>query len=70
MECVYRCIERLLYDDNIGPYKSYGIKLDIEVNDISTDREFVEKLVQHLNKSGADPKHLGDIVEDYIATTV
>ena len=47
---------------------TYGLKRgEIEINDISTDAESVQRLIDTINKVGdVANKHLLDIVKDYI----
>lgn len=47
----------------------YGLKRgEIEISEISTNRAFVQSLVDAINLAGdVDDVHLHDIVEDYIS---
>ena len=38
------------------------------VSDISSDRQRVERLVEHCCKLGLDPMHLEDVVEDFMVS--
>ena len=47
----------------------YGLKRgDVEISEISTNREFVQSLIDAINLAGdVDDVHIPDIVEDYIS---
>ncbi len=52
---------------DIGEYISYGIKTEnLVISDISTDRSFVEALVQKFEENELAPEHLQEAVEDAI----
>nr|DAU86631.1 MAG TPA: hypothetical protein [Caudoviricetes sp.] len=45
----------------------YGVKYgDLQVNDISADKDKVEKFVDDINKYQLSPIHLGDVVDDFV----
>jgi len=50
--------------------KSYGIKCSpqntapVQITDISTDRDKVERLVEIMNRLEVSPVHFEDIIED------
>ena len=52
---------------DIGEYISYGIGSEsLVISDISTDRSFVEALVQRFIREALEPEHLYEAVEDAI----
>jgi len=65
---MFKKFERLMKNEDIGEYVGYGISCgDDEIEDISTNEEFVDELVDLLNKNDASPIHFRDIVVDYIS---
>lgn len=45
----------------------YGVKYgDLQIDDISADKDKVEKFVDDINKHQLSPIHLGDVVEDFV----
>lgn len=45
----------------------YGVKYgDLQIDDISTDKDRVEKFVNDINKYQLSPIHLGDVVADFV----
>lgn len=45
----------------------YGIKYgNLQIDDISADKDKVEKFVDDINKYQLSPIHLGDVVEDFV----
>ena len=52
---------------DIGEYISYGIGVEDQViSDISTDRSYVEALLQQFEENELAPEHLQEAVEDAI----
>lgn len=52
---------------DIGEYISYGIGTgNLVISDISTDRSYVEALVQKFEENELAPEHLQEAVEDAI----
>jgi hypothetical protein len=52
---------------DIGEYISYGIGSEsLVISDISTDRSFVEALMQKFEENELAPEHLQEAVEDAI----
>ncbi len=52
---------------DIGEYISYGIGSEsLVISDISTDRSFVEALMQKFKENELAPEHLQEAVEDAI----
>ena len=46
---------------------SYGIKCgNVRIEDISVDKDRVEKFVNDINKYQLSPIHLGDVVADFV----
>ena len=68
----YYITEHHKIDKDIGNYVTYGIKLEneqeTEINDVSTDKSFVNNLVFQFNKYQLDPIHLSDAVEDSLTS--
>ena len=45
----------------------YGVKYgDLQRDDISADKDRVEKFVDDINKYQLSPIHLGDVVDDFV----
>ncbi len=45
----------------------YGIKYgNLQIDDISADKDKVEKFVDDINKYQLSPIHLGDVVDDFV----
>lgn len=45
----------------------YGVKYgDLQIDDISADKDRVEKFVNDINKYQLSPIHLGDVIEDFV----
>ena len=45
----------------------YGVKYgDLQIDDISADKDKVEKFVDDINKYQLSPIHLCDVVEDFM----
>jgi hypothetical protein len=45
----------------------YGVKYgDLQIDDISADKDKVRKFVNDINKYQLSPIHLGDVVEDFV----
>ena len=67
--CRYSYFKERKCDDERGDYATYGILLNgvVAVSDLSCDVERVRNLVARCNEGEADPIHLPDIVEDFLA---
>jgi hypothetical protein len=45
----------------------YGVKYgDLQIDDISADKDRVKKFVNDINKYQLSPIHLGDVVVDFV----
>lgn len=56
-----------LHHPDVGEYISYGIGTgNLVIPDISTDRSYVEALVQKFEENELAPEHLQEAVEDAI----
>lgn len=45
----------------------YGVKYgDLQIDDISADKDRIEKFVDDINKYQLSPIHLGDVVDDFV----
>lgn len=45
----------------------YGVKYgDLQIDDISADKDRVKKFVDDINKYQLSPIHLGDVVADFV----
>ena len=45
----------------------YGVKYeDLQIDDISADKDRVRKFVNDINKYQLSPIHLGDVVDDFV----
>ena len=64
----YICKEQILHHKDIGTYKTYGIFWDDKnfVDDVSCDRETVEKIAEMLNLYCVDTVHMRDVIENLI----
>ena len=55
----------------IGKYDTYGIALqdhdEVRIEDISTDKKFVQRLVEFCNEYQVSPIHFPDVVQDAMA---
>ena len=69
----YYVTEDMMYCEDVGKYRSYGIELRegervIErIRDIDISREGVEALCKLCNKLELSPIHFRDVIEDYIS---
>lgn len=71
---LYTFVEEIIVSDEFGEYNTFGIKIfKIEdlgnrevccVRDVSTNKEFVCRLVEDCNKYELDPIHIFDVIED------
>lgn len=55
-------------DDNIQ-YTGYGIynkQYNIQVDDITTQRRELEKLIVKLNREHLSPVHIYDVIDDFL----
>ena len=45
----------------------YGVKYgDLQIDDISADKDRVKKFVDDINKYQLSPIHLGDVIDDFV----
>ena len=59
---MYEMIEKKKNDISV-----YGIKYgNLQIDDISADKDKVEKFVDDINKYQLSPIHLGDVVDDFV----
>lgn len=72
---IYRMFEEVLFLDECGSYRSYGICVEnemgeivSEISDISTDKQLVSELTSRCFYGQLDPVQLRDVVLDYIDT--
>ena len=64
---MFTIIENIMQHQDIGVYTTYGIAAgNFMVEDISTDRAFVENLAAMFEREQLAPEHLRDAVEDAI----
>lgn len=69
----YYLTEDIMFHEDIGEYKSYGIEIReggciVErIRDIDTKRERVEKLCELCNRQKLSPMHFRDVVDDYLS---
>ena len=62
MNTMYELIEQKKNDISV-----YGVKYgDLQIDDISVDKDRVEKFVNDINKYQFSPIHLGDVVADFV----
>lgn len=61
---MYKIFKEIMKNEEIE-YETYGIECGDEIiSDISTDKDFVEKIVRKLNDGQVSLLHIKDIVED------
>lgn len=59
---MYEMIEKKKNDISV-----YGVKYgDLQIDDISADKDRVKKFVNDINKYQLSPIHLGDAVDDFV----
>ena len=59
---MYEMIEKKKNDISV-----YGVKYgDLQIDDISADKDRVKKFVNDINKYQLAPIHLGDVVADFV----
>lgn len=59
---MYEMIEKKKNDISV-----YGVKYgDLQIDDISADKDRVKKFVNDINKYQLSPIHLGDVVDDFV----
>ena len=62
MEEMYELTEQKRNDISV-----YGVKYgDLQIDDISADKDRVKKFVDDINKYQLSPIHLGDVVVDFV----
>lgn len=62
MEEMYELTEQKKNDISV-----YGVKyVDLQIDDISADKDRVKKFVDDINKYQLSPIHLGDVVVDFV----
>ena len=62
MKTMYELIEQKKNDISV-----YGVKYgDLQIDDISVDKDTVRKFVNDINKYQLSPIHLGDVVNDFV----
>ena len=62
MEEMYELTEQKKNDISV-----YGVKYgDLQIDDISADKDRVKKFVDDINKYQLSPIHLGDVVVDFV----
>lgn len=60
---MYEMIEKKKNDISV-----YGVKYgDLQIDDISADKDRVKKFVNDINKYQLSPIHLGDVVADFVS---
>lgn len=64
---MYLLNETVAKDEEGKLWNTYGITYgDIVIEDISTEKEKIEKLVRLCNELDLDPIHIHDVVEDFL----
>ncbi|MBQ8403651.1 MAG: helix-turn-helix transcriptional regulator [Clostridia bacterium] len=68
----YVCVPTRKFIEYVGYADTYGIKLlphsgnpELYFDDVSTDKDFVEKLTLILNEHQVSPVHAGDVIDDF-----
>lgn len=64
---MYQLIKSKVNDEDGNIFDTYGISYkEIVIEDISTNKTNVEKLVRLCNELELSPIHLNDVVEDFL----
>ncbi len=66
MKCRYETVKEKAYTDELGEYRTYGIRVMAEiasVSDVSLDRAVVDELCRRFNEQGLEPLYLLDVIE-------
>ena len=69
MKCRYETVRENAHTDELGEYKTFGIRVLAEVasvSDVSPDRAVVDELCRSLNERGISPLELLDVIEKSI----
>ncbi len=63
----YKIIKETLFNNDIGYYESFGIESEYgeKVSDISVDKDFVKKLVNHINLKVVPFKYIYYEIEEF-----
>ena len=69
----YECTSAVVDGEELMRYTIYGIRAKDEAgtvvacyDDVSTQQDFVNRLVELCNQGMLDPLHLGDVLLDYL----
>ena len=64
---MYQINQSIISDDNGNQHETYGlIYNNTVINDISTNKEKVEKLVFLCNELELSPIHIYDVIDDFL----
>lgn len=64
---MFKLIETKIKDDTGKAWATYGISYnDTMIKDISIDKAKIEKLVSLCNELDLSPKHIYDVIEDFL----
>ena len=68
----YELEEESLFDENIGNYISYGIRMadGSTIADISTDRDAVSTLIHMMNEYRLDKIHVQEVIDDFLGESL
>lgn len=67
----YKVVKQKLFTEELGKYVSYGIRIHTEgscfvLQDVSTNKRELRRMVALCNKHRVDPRHLTEIIEDFL----
>ena len=69
---LYTAVKQSLYSEELGEYKSYGIKVTSDgsdvgfIGDVSTEYDVVNKLCALCNEEQLSPEHFPEVIEDML----
>ena len=66
MKCRYETVKEKVQDDDLGEYRTYGIRVMVEiasVSDVSLDKAFVDELCRRFNACELSPLNLIDMID-------
>ena len=69
MKCRYETVRENAHSDELGEYKTYGIRVLAEVasvSDVSSDKAVVDELCRSFNERELSPLHLLGVIEKSI----
>lgn len=67
MRCRYETMKEKVHPDEMGDYRTYGIRVMVEiasVSDVSLDKAFVDELCRKFNECELSPLRLLDVIDE------